>query len=207
MLEIWQEVHSYYPIEASHIKSKTIWNNCFIKDVQGPMPVNQKWVEAGIWTIGDLVENNNFMSPDRVSDKFGISCTFLDLLAIRQRLPSFWKEIFPWHPYGPKEDPPGIYLNSIDNSSQNISCMKASTIYWNIIAKKNYPIPSVKKWISEFPGIFSINSRPDDIWDKIYPLYFRVQREVKVQSLQYKLLHWIIPCNAYLHKSQGVQSM
>lgn len=31
MLEVWQEVHSYYPIDASHIKCESIWNNCLLR--------------------------------------------------------------------------------------------------------------------------------------------------------------------------------
>lgn len=45
-----------------------------------------------------------------------------------------------------------------------------------------------------------VNPRPTNLWNRIYSLSFKTQREVKIQSLQYKLLHRIIPCNVYLHR-------
>lgn len=58
-----------------------------------------------------------------MSDKYEIACTFLDLL--RQRLPSSWNDAFPWHAPLQPQNPSGIYLNLVDNSSQIISRLRA----------------------------------------------------------------------------------
>lgn len=145
LLKVWQEVHSFHPINASHIKSESLWNNVFILDIRGPIPVNPKWADKGIWSLGCLIEEGNFLSHCQVSEKYGVECTFLDMLSIRQKLPMSWKEASALDAPPCSKGETEIYLNMADNYSLCIDKMNAKLMYWNIIDKQDCTLTAVQK--------------------------------------------------------------
>lgn len=198
LVNVWQEVHSYLPLEASQIKCESLWNNRFIADSKGPMQVNALWASKGIWSLGDLMDNGTFLSHEQLSIKYEVKCTFLDLLAIRQKIPAYWKEIQNLDTLRAQKGETEIYVNLLDNSAPSIDTIRANTMYWNIVAKRDCTIPAIEKWETEYPEVFTLKERARGIWRDILYLPFRVQKEVKYQSLQYMIIMRIVPCKEYL---------
>lgn len=93
-----------------------------------------------------------------------------------------------------------IYINLLDNSSPSIDKIKANTLYWNLVAKLDCTIPAIQKWETELPEFFNQKRRSDATWREIFIPPYKMQKEVRYQSLQYRLLTRIIPCNNYLHR-------
>lgn len=198
LISVWQEVHSYYPLEASEIKSESLWNNFMVADARGPMTVKDSWARKGLWLVGDLLGEEGFLSHVQISDRYGIDCTFLDLLAIRQKLPPEWKH-FNYVNTPKVKGEIEIYVN-LDNSSPSLDKIKVSTIYWDIVAKQGQSMSAMTKWELEFPELFTSDRKAKGIWREVFLLPYKVQKETKYQSLQYKILARITPCNVYLQK-------
>lgn len=149
---------------------------------------------------GNLIENGNFLSHSQVSETYGVDCTFLDVLSIRQKPPFLWKETSVLEAPLPPEGETEIYLNMVDNSSLCIEKVKANLMYWNIIDKQDCTLTAVQKLEMEFPSLFTSRRRESGLWKEIFSLPYRTQKEVKLESLQYKILARIIPCNLYLQR-------
>ena len=82
--------------------------------------------------------------------------------------------------------------NTIAFSKKNIKGCK--DMYNILISKKRKPVKSISKWKDEG---FNIS---DADWCKIFELPYKTTKESTYQSLQFKILHWLISTNIYLTK-------
>ena len=76
---------------------------------------------------------------------------------------------------------------------KDISNMKCKDFYWEFINKIVITPAAERKWTEIFPKLEEAN-----IWPRIYKMAFTVTRETYVQSLQYRLIHRILPTNKWL---------
>ncbi len=70
--------------------------------------------------------------------------------------------------------------------------MTCSNFCWLLDSKNIIPPICIKKWTEYFP---SFNNADILIWQRLFILSFSVTRETSLQTLQYLLIHSVIPCN------------
>ncbi len=86
-----------------------------------------------------------------------------------------------------------IYIN---NQYKDIQKTKCKDFYWHLINSTNHNPRSKLTWSKTFKDL----SNPEEIiWKNIYNMLFKTVRETKIQTIQYRIIHRIIPCNECLH--------
>ena len=73
-----------------------------------------------------------------------------------------------------------------------IEQLNSNALYWHILEAQIKPPTAISKWISEFPFLH------DNDFRNFYILPFKVLRDTKLQTFQYKLINRVIPCGAAL---------
>ena len=199
--QFYHDIHNLWmlnfrrdPSNIQEVTQESIWLNKYITSA-GSTLYWKKWVENNIITIGDILNTNgSFLSHEEISDKYNISCNFLQILQIRQGIPHQWKQILidanniSLKPYLPFK----ITCNKVTKPVFKITCKE---IYWHIIGRSKHCPSSKEKWYKSFP---LMRENSIELWPDIYKLPFIITRETKLQSFQYKIIHRIIACNKWL---------
>ena len=80
------------------------------------------------------------------------------------------------------------------------ACYSSIKMVYEVIVQKKLTVPTaVAKWTEMFEIV-------EDDWPAIYKQPYMVTRETKLQSLQYKIIHRIVPCRKWLHIQRVVDS-
>ena len=196
MYATWNKLYNKSPVTNKEIQNEILWNNERI--LIGRKVVEWRhWRRAGVLKVNDLIsQQGEFMSKDLIFTNYGIRCNFLELLQIKRAIP--WirsrmtiQDISPRDIFICYEEKP---LNIFDCSSKML---------YNVIAGKFNGCYKVhEKWEEDFPeDNFSLQQ-----WQKLYSVAFISSRETKLQSLQFKIIHRIVPCRNYLFKRKIIDS-
>jgi len=189
----WKSMHHSEPINKISILQENIWLNKHIT-IDGKSFVWKKWLQKGIQIIDDLLEDSRqFLSFVNLQKIFGISCSFLEYLQIRQAIPLHWRDTLlldnstlnrthPMPLYIYSED---IRLDFLKLSSQNLYWMEID------ILTKKHTINCINRWNT----IYNIH---ETTWSDIFQIPFKSCRETQLQSFQYRIIHRILPCNNWL---------
>lgn len=138
-------------------------------------------------------ENGNFLNQEQISKKFNIKCNFLEVLQLRQSIPSEWRQLL-YNNYNHKK---GKYDNDIfiDNCMHKQSLVTTKVLYASFIKQKEKQPACVAKWETKYPGFKNAH---EDIWSNIFTLAFDISRETYLQTFQYKIIHRLITCQKKL---------
>ena len=191
----WIDVHSVHPQTVEMVKHEILWNNIYIT-INKKTVFYKEWYRGGIIRIYDILdENNQFMSHTDIASKYGIKCSFLDVLQIRQSIPIQWRTLL----YNTRQVGENIHTNcnkiQIVDKLLNFHKLTCKDLYWSLVSKKIRIPTAVKKWSEHFTHF---KDADDNIWSHIYQMSFKVTRETRLQSFQYRILHRIVPCNKWL---------
>lgn len=202
-LDTWQKLHFFEPISEDEIQQETIWHNDRITVNKQPL-IWQKWREAGIVVINDLLHREfpRFLSHEEIQNRFGVECSFLQVLQIRSAIPCKWKRTL-IHPANPELELLPLVRRS-DGILMVVSNKSAKKIYQELIKCKTLQISSQNKWADVFP---IIEAEWPTYWKDIYTSAFKAARDTKFQALQFKLIHRIIPCNKYLKNIRNIRAL
>lgn len=195
VLKTWAALHTFDPKDEEEIQKETLWFNSFILVNRRPI-FWQSWSAAGIRTINDLLHPTEprFLSHLEVSQTYGCSASFCEILQIRSSIPFIWRRKLLNHA---KEDiviNPSIF--TFEDSSLQIHNLTSKRIYLSIVKmRKPLIISSQKKWNETFPiGEEDLHNK----WKEIYKSPYQVARDTKLQAFQYRVIHRTIPCNRFL---------
>ena len=105
--KFYSDIHNFWS-ELQIIESPTniviqnhIWNNRYITIENVPYEW-ASWQTKGIQYVSDILNtNDDFLSHNENSEKFGLSCHFLQALQIRQSRPLEWRRVI-WTEYSHK---------------------------------------------------------------------------------------------------------
>ena len=196
VLENWSEVYYCEPQSEKERQNESIWGNDFIR--VGDTSYWKTWAKAGIVQVCDIVSHNTFMSTAQIENTYGIKCNFLQLLQIRSAIP--WKVDMTLE--NVDLDPMCLYVQNINGEPINVFQLSSKMLY-NITRKKLYKTSTSQiTWGKTYPKL----TQNKELWKRLYVTAFECTRETKLQALQFKIYHRIIPCNYYLFKRKGVDS-
>lgn len=190
--ELWLQLHGFSPSSESGIRWEILWNNKRIS-IEGKPLTWISWQQHGITRIGDIIHptEGRFLSHLELNDKFGLNSTFLDALQLRQSIPGAWRSIIT--PHGRPPDEAGLYLSVLPGMVLDLFSASPPSLYLALISALRKAIKAQPKW----KDLFS-DSLSSDSWPLLYRLPFKAVRETKMQALQFKILHRILPCRRYL---------
>ncbi len=193
IIKLWLGVYSTEPTCTEQILNEVIWNNMYITSNKSPLYWGA-WIKKGILKIRNLLdEKGKFLSHDELSSKFNTSCSFLNILQIRHSIPKAWlNKICDNTKVYPHQQGPGLVINNV---YKNISKLKCKDFYWLLVDRINTKPSCIRKWTEVFPRFSEVDSI---IWKRIFTMAFTICTETKIQALQYRLIHRIIPCNKWL---------
>lgn len=91
---IWDKYHGFEPTNEAEVKTEIIWQNKRILKGNTALSAGE-WGRAGITHISDICQNNSgrFLSHLELSNKFNVTCFFLDILKIRLSIPLHWRRM------------------------------------------------------------------------------------------------------------------
>ncbi len=139
-------------------------------------------------------KQGNFTNHIEMKIKINLTCTFIQILQIRQSIPLEWRNI---------TNKESINENNIDQKLQINLCgtlkpitkISCKDYYWHIINKAKHEPTAKTKWSDIYNEFKEVDN---DIWKRIIKMSFNTCRETKIQTFQYRIIHRTIPCNKWL---------
>lgn len=156
-----------------------------------------EWLRAGILRISDICHPNTgtFLSHEELASRYNVVCSFLDILKIRMSIPLHWRRRMTDIPMQE-----GLRMSDFEIKIPNQDLVDASAIgakatYQLINEAKDTVCTAYTRWQE---GIEETTISNPDEWREVCNNPFRANRETKIQSLHYKIIHRIFPCGTYL---------
>ena len=185
----WFEVYS--KVKENDILNESLWDS---KHVQiGNKPAHLKvFINNNILYVRDLInENGKMLSKVELEEKYHMVIKQMEYNSLIHALPKAWKNVN-------KEKQNLEYRQEIFLCCENSKYVKVEDLYCKHFTRsflhKLFCKPAAElKWEHYF--------QTDMLdWSTIYKLAFNITKDTKVQSLQYKILQRIFPCNYWLSK-------
>ena len=179
-------------LTPENIINQCIWNNRYIT-IENNSFVWRLWKAAGIYKIGDIFSNGSFLNVNDYYVKYGIRTNFLELLQIKQSVP------FSWRMKLIESQNCATFANDVLSfpllgESRLLRKTKAKHIYTFFNLKPNFTPNGITRWNAIFPNIQS------EEWQNVFLRSFRASRETSLQSLQFRILSYVITCRKKLHE-------
>lgn len=196
MMKVYHAAHDVDPTDENSIRNQILWFNRSI-GVKNNTIHWPRWEKAGINTIGDIchLSEGRLMSHQEIRTKFGVSCTFLEALTIRLHIPSQWRNSLTdnWQPLVQRDPHTSITLG--EQRPKDITVLSAKQMYKSLTAQSQTNCAAFNKWTK---GIEDVQVNNSTEWQEICERNFSSTRETKLQSLQFKVLHRVVPCGVHL---------
>lgn len=195
---VWDKFHGFELSSGREVRAEWLWQNKRIQS--GGRPIRgSSWQRSGINHIADLCHgtNNLFLSHTELSNKFGVQCSFLDLLQVRMSIPLHWRRLLAEAPL-PENPPLSDFEIKIQGKElADASSIGAKALYELINGGETTVSTACKRWQEEKEEITL--SSPEE-WNESCSSVYTATRETKIQSFHYKVLHKILPCGSFLHR-------
>lgn len=182
------------PTTYDEIQREIIWNNRFIK-IDNKKIQYKEWIEKGIFFINDIIDNvGNLLQEDELCNRYQIrNLNFLTYFSLRSAIPYQWKQTLRNKPKSNSDHfikEPSI---TIGNQCIRVEYLTCANIYWKYIDMKYQQPTCWTRWAN-------IYNKQSDYWPAIYKLPYKISRETKLQTFQYKIINRIFACNQKLEK-------
>jgi hypothetical protein len=192
----WSEMHGITLIDPYKIVNEVIWNNRYITINKQPFKW-EKWVKQGILYINDIVnDTGQFLSHTQLNEKYHINSNFLNAMQLRQSIASEWRAAFQNRKLSDiKAQERGALFYFKSGKKHMLEVSTCNNIYCFFVETKKRLPTCITKWQETYP---KFNDADHRLWENIFSLSFKITRETKLQSFQYKLIHRIISCRKRL---------
>ena len=188
LLEIW------YKFRKEHCKlsklEESIWINENIKC--GSKTIFFKdFYNKNMKIVGDIVQSNRIISFNEAKNKFGLKDgDFLKYLSVVAAIPSEWRMLINSDVVNKRFEENKYVLKNGSNTKDLLKC-KTKDFYSIMIDEYCEPPVAVGKWNELYNNID---------WEFAFSLAFKTLKDTKIQTLQYKILTNIFPCNSKLYR-------
>lgn len=204
MFEFWHDIHAFEPSDENEIRKEILWGNPRITSEGAPF-YWPRWESAGIFTVGDICHHreDRLLSHLELENKFGIKCSFLHMLRIRSSIPIAWRRKLSnnW------TEPPnlanlasrsGILIALPGEDRIDILNVTPKAMYKALVHGKNHVSTSYLHWLHNQDP--SLRIRDPTEWAETTRSVYRATRETKLQTLHFRILNRIVPCNSFLKR-------
>ncbi len=190
-LEYWHLIHH----EPENILAENLWYNPNV-NINNALFSPKTWYDKGLRTVSDILDNNlNYFSADQLRLLYGVECSFLHVLSLRQALPYEWRKIITNRKCSPLSATPKHHIFKVQDTFIDMQKAKCKDFYWFFQSicktKINKKPPCIQKWTALFPI-------EEESWKIIFKAPFYIIAETWMQTFQYKIIHRIFPTNKLL---------
>lgn len=191
----WYDIYNWI-IPDKGIFDEYLWGCKFwqLSSIFDVRKVN-KWKRAGIWRIRDIVKDKSLMSFEQINTRYNVDCNFIDLLVLRTALPEQVK-VYVQQNDPPQRIPSTLYIPSADMEGTELFDITAALAYEFGVIRQGRQYKPIQRWYDRYSDYFEGQIRME--WPDIYMMPYIHVRETKLQTLQFKVIHRIIPCNKLL---------
>jgi hypothetical protein len=153
------------------------------------------WYRNGIFLIHDILdEKGQFLSAPKLTEMYNLKIDVLAYNGLKDAIPIQWRRLVTKCTVTKQAISSGesLFLN-LNDSAKPMSLLSNKDVYRIWQNQK----PAVPKCIARWTLYYPVNNFQ---WSDIFKLPFTTVRCTLVQSLQYKVIHRIFPCNYWLSK-------
>ena len=188
VLKSWYSFFSVMPNRLEEILTEKITQNKFITIGGRPITNNFGLLRVtGITLLSELVKNAHFKSRHELETEYNCIISDLDYNSIIAAIPNTWKKaIRNLTSENKTREIQGSY--DINHLKINLSKLTNKIVYESLTFKNCIPT-AVNKWIEYYPFLETID------WDAIYELPSKITKDLKLQNLQYSIVHRYAVCN------------
>lgn len=139
------------------------------------------------------------MSHVEIQERFNVRCSFLDALTIRMSIPFHWRTLLT-QSFPPQPDlaaTSGIFITLPGQDPRDVAISNSKVVYSALIIHNSKVPTAFSRW-AEVEGPLRVDSDLERRDICLNP--FKSVRDTKIQSLQYKIINRIIPCNVFLRQ-------
>lgn len=191
--KIWAKVYtSKEPGTKNMVLCEKIWNNRFI-EIKGETIEWKSWRRKGVRTIEDVVENGKIMNAQELNEKYNIQATFLKALQLREAIPSGWRKLIKTEDKIIQGDK---FIVSVGQKEINLMNVRSKVIYDARLEQMQPKVSRYVKWEELIPE--ADNLLTNENWNAWFTMPYECTRDVRLQTLQYKINNRLIVCNTYL---------
>ena len=183
----WSKLSIESTAEPEEILSQPIWFNEHLK-INNATVFYKTWCKAGIYFINDLIgENNQFLSPQELNNKYGLSTNFLQFYSVLNMIPKHWKNLI-----RQTRKLERVTNYNFDFIKQN---KKSSQHFYKELISDigECPLKQQTKWCEQ------LDTEVDN-WEEIYLSLHQCTKNTKLITFQYKILNRILSTNSLLMK-------
>ena len=154
-----------------------------------------QWYRNGIFLIHDIIdERGHFLSASTIEAMYNFKVDVLMYNSLKDSVPVEWrrlvrKSVVTKEAISGQEEP---YI-AIKIIIKPLSLLTNNDIYALLLNQINTPPKCIARWITRFPDY-------NFCWEEIFRLSFETVRCTRLQTLQYKIVHRIFPCNYWVAK-------
>ena len=184
VLGAWKEAQESDSVinEKSNVMAQIIWNNRSVL-IGGKSVFWLKWYEAGIITIGDLLnDQQTFLTYSEFCCKTGLKPAFTKLWGLIAAIPARWKELL--------REPGSAFIPKPVEKQKQILTAKSARV---LLVAQAFEEPLANSRL-EREGV------DREILEEVHLLPFNLSCDTKLCIFQYKLTHNIIAHKAWLFK-------
>ena len=203
--QVWNTVRQLPQCKEEYLE-QIIWNNKLIQISAHPKKKLMKSLQwpalyrAGIVKIKHLfTQNFSFIDLTQFCQDNNVRCNFIQTLSVRKAIPSKWITDITSSP-DIRSDIDNVNLNiNVMGNTVNVCNATTKNLYNCLILRRYVRPTAMDRWLE----LFDIN---EDDWYSIFMTPYKATRETKLQSLQYKFIHKIVPCRKWLHVQNIIDS-
>lgn len=179
-----------------NVLDESLWVNENIKS-GGKTIFYHEFYNNNMPFIKDIVQGNVIMPFLQAKLKFSLlDRDFLKYFTLTSAMPKEWTNIIRNGNNLGKSDE-RFYIFDCNSARINLLACKTREFYNILIDKYSVSPISIERW----------NEMYDNIdWERTFTLSFRILRDTKIQTLQYKILTRIFPCNSKLFQWKIINS-
>ena len=187
IIKYWNKIRDK-PENIQDYTEEIIWNNTLIQVDKRSIYWTQ-WINNGILQIADLINNNNEIISLTDLQNMGIKTNFLTRQQLINSIPTELIKTIKNVIFMKKHE---IELNiTIGHRKYDLDIIQTKEIYWKTVENNIQEPSAIEKWNEKLEI---------DSWPQIFKLPYKCTRKTKLQTLQYKIIHRIFPCNYWLQK-------
>lgn len=201
ILSEWSKIYNSPPDTDISCRSEPLWNNRFV-NLRSLNRLELIWKSKGIWRLNDVLDGGRPYTAESFYNRYGITHAQKLFDKLYSYIPGIFLEaIIPVHK---QNKTIGLYVKDIDDKMVDFDILSTKRLYKILMAKKGHIPTAQLKWCEIFQDVEEIHLAGR--WKFWYNLPYKISREVKLQSFQYRLLNRILPCNKYLAQLRVLSS-
>ena len=194
LFDTWAKIHANEPQNAEQVCKQIIWKNMYVQ-INGKAVHYHNWERHNITFMQDLIDQNGtIMSKQDLSNKYHFVPKAMEYESLRSALPTKWKKMLIANKSLNKN-----YLVfkeciiKIEDKFCNIEGVTTRELYWHLLSTICKRPTSESKWNEKLN--FEID---ENMFNLIYVNEHGLTTDTRINNLQFKITHRILPCNYFL---------